>query len=55
MTSWVLVLAFYSHSKAIVTIQNLKSVNECNRVAKVITDFQSWSVFEYKCVEVINK
>ena len=54
MTTWILIIVFNAHSSSMTIVQNLTSVNECNRVAKVIKEFDG-RADKYKCVEVINK
>ena len=56
ITSWVLVVFMsYDRSGSMTTIQNLKSVDECNRVATVIKDWRKSAVQSTKCIEVIHK
>ena len=56
ITSWVLVVFMsYDRSGSMTTIQNLKSVDECNRVAKVIKDWRGNFIVSAKCIEVIHK
>jgi hypothetical protein len=62
-TAWVLILAFWPGSNAgtAITIENLASLDECNRVAKIAIEWNqgsgptNWVRKEYKCIEVIRK
>ena len=56
ITSWVLVVFMsYDRSGSMATIQNLKSIEECNRVAKVIKDWRGNAIQSTRCIEVIHK
>ena len=55
MTAWVLVFLFqFDRSGPAIVIENLESLEECRRVAKVIKDSRVLSVNErtHQCIEV---
>lgn len=55
MTAWVLVFLFqFDRSSPAIVIENLESLEECRRVAKVIKDSRVLNVNErtYQCIEV---
>jgi len=61
LTTWVLMITAWSgsHGFAIDNIQNLRSLEECNRVKQLIINKDGDKIFkprtEYFCFEVINK
>lgn len=61
-TAWVLIIALWpgANNSTGFTIENLSSVAECNRVARVIIDWKQQDLAigrnpAYKCIEVVKK
>lgn len=56
MTTWVLFFWFsYDRSMPINSIQNLKSLEECNRVAIVMKSTIERGSYGSRCIEVYTK
>lgn len=58
ITTWVLVITiYYDRSLSMATIPNLKDLQECQRIEKVMKAEEIWGNGRryYKCVETINK